>query len=191
LPLLVARLGSQLASLAAQYEAILVNDGSADQSLSAMHAAEQRYSWVRVFSLLRNYGQRNALLCGIRQARHEIIVTMDDDLQNPPEEIGKLLRKLDEGYDVVYGYSERDSHGLLRNVASRITKISLQRVMGVSAAAHVSSFRAFRTESATPLCSTRAHLSPSMCCLDGEQAVFRGAGSQSASRNRLFELLGC
>ncbi len=71
---------------------------------------------------------------------------MDDDLQNPPEEIAKLLSKLAEGYDVVYGYPEQESHGLLRNLASRATKISLQRTMGVSAAAHVSSFRAFRTQ---------------------------------------------
>ena len=70
---------------------------------------------------MRNYGQHNALLCGIRSARYEIIVTMDDDLQNPPEEIPKLLKKLDERYDVVYGTPQKEQHGFWRDMASQIT----------------------------------------------------------------------
>ena len=86
----------------------------------------------------RNYGQHNALLCGIRAARGEVIVTMDNDLQHPPEELPKLLAKLEEGYDVVYGPPEREQHGLLRDLASRITKIALQGAMGAETARHVS-----------------------------------------------------
>jgi len=94
---------------------------------------------------MRNYGQHNALLCGIRSARYEVVVTLDDDLQNPPEEIPKLLGKLAEGYDVVYGTPLKEAHGLLRDCASRITKLALQSAMGAENARNVSAFRAFRT----------------------------------------------
>jgi undecaprenyl-phosphate 4-deoxy-4-formamido-L-arabinose transferase len=93
----------------------------------------------------RNYGQHNALLCGIREARGETIVTLDDDLQHPPEEIPKLLAKLDEGFDVVYGPPEREQHGLLRDLASQITKLALEGAMGAANARQVSALRAFRT----------------------------------------------
>jgi undecaprenyl-phosphate 4-deoxy-4-formamido-L-arabinose transferase len=95
---------------------------------------------------MRNYGQHNALLCGIRAARFEVIVTIDDDLQNPPEEIPRLLAKLAEGCDVVYGTPLKDAHGLLRDFASRITKFALQNAMGAETARQVSAFRAFRTQ---------------------------------------------
>jgi hypothetical protein len=71
---------------------------------------------------------------------------LDDDLQNPPEEIPRLLAKLAEGFDVVYGFPERESHGFWRNLASRITKLTLQSAMGVDVASRVSSFRAFRSQ---------------------------------------------
>ncbi len=70
---------------------------------------------------------------------------MDDDLQNPPEEIGKLLALLGDGVDVVYGTPETEQHGFLRNQASRITKIALQSAMSAETARSVSAFRAFRT----------------------------------------------
>ena len=95
---------------------------------------------------MRNYGQHNALLCGIRAARYDVIVTMDDDLQHPPEEIPKLLAKLAEGYDVVYGAPRELPHGLLRNLASTMTKMALQGAVGAETARRISAFRAFRTE---------------------------------------------
>jgi glycosyltransferase involved in cell wall biosynthesis len=84
-------------------------------------------------------------LCGIRAARYPVIVTIDDDLQNPPEEIPVLIAKLSEGFDVVYGTPRRESHGLLRNVASVMTKLVLQQAMGAKTARQVSAFRCFRT----------------------------------------------
>jgi glycosyltransferase involved in cell wall biosynthesis len=125
---------------------ILVNDGSRDQSWDRIVELSNQYSWITGMNLARNYGQHNALLCGIRQAQYEFIVTMDDDLQNPPEEIPGLLAKLAEGYDVVYGTPERERHGLWRDLASQITKIALQGAMGVETARKVSAFRAFRTQ---------------------------------------------
>lgn len=125
-------------------EVILVNDGSSDRSWEVICSLARSHDWVRGINLMRNYGQHNALLCGIRTARHEIVVTMDDDLQNPPYEVPKLLAKLEEGYDVVYGTPRKESHGPLRNLASRITKLALQGAMGAETARNVSAFRAFR-----------------------------------------------
>jgi undecaprenyl-phosphate 4-deoxy-4-formamido-L-arabinose transferase len=144
-PALVERLRKVLPGVADKFEAILVNDGSRDQSWDRIVELSNQFSWITGINLARNFGQHNALLCGIRQAQYEYIVTMDDDLQNPPEEIPGLLSKLAEGYDVVYGTPEREQHGLWRDLASQITKIALQGTMGVDTARKVSSFRAFNT----------------------------------------------
>lgn len=146
LPELLERLEKVLEEHYDAYELILVNDGSRDSSWQVICSLVDERAWITGIDLMRNYGQHNALLCGIRAARHEVIVTMDDDLQHPPEEVPKLTSKLAEGYDVVYGTPQEEQHGLLRDVASRITKMALQSAMGVDNARNVSAFRAFRTK---------------------------------------------
>lgn len=142
---LVRRLESVLSQRPAEFELILVNDGSRDRTWEVVEELTLRYSWVTGINLMKNYGQHNALLCGIRQARFPIIVTIDDDLQHPPEEIPKLLAKLDESCDVVYGKPEQEQHGLWRDFASIVTKFTLQNAMGAMTARSVGPFRAFRT----------------------------------------------
>ncbi len=129
-----------------EYEIIFVNDGSPDDSWQRIVKLSQSYNCIQGIDLMRNYGQHNALLCGIRKAKYEIIVTMDDDLQHPPEEIPKLLAKLAEGYDVVYGTPLLEQHGFWRDRASQITKLALQGTMGAETARKVSAFRAFYTQ---------------------------------------------
>lgn len=146
LPALLERLGPALTSLAKDFEVVLVNDGSRDRSWKVVQELCARHPWARGINLMRNYGQHNALLCGIRAARFETLVTMDDDLQHPPEEIHKLLAQLDQGHEVVYGYPAKEQHGLLRNLASVLTKLALKHSMGANTARHVSAFRAFRTQ---------------------------------------------
>jgi undecaprenyl-phosphate 4-deoxy-4-formamido-L-arabinose transferase len=146
LPDLVSRLESVLTKITDCFELILVNDCSPDHSWEVICDLAERYSWIRAINLMRNYGQHNALLCGIRAVRYDTIITMDDDLQHPPEEIPKLLAKLAEGYDVVYGTPEHEQHGLGRDFASWISKIALQNVMGAEIARKISAFRAFRSE---------------------------------------------
>lgn len=145
LPELTQQLGQVLPTLAEQYEIIFVEDDGRDNSWEVIRQLAREHPWVRGFKHMRNFGQHNALLCGIRQARYEIIVTMDDDLQHPPEEIHKLLERLDDGVDVVYGTPQREQHGFLRDMASQVTKIALQSAMGVDVARSVSAFRVFRT----------------------------------------------
>lgn len=144
LPRLVAELEHWLPGLGMDYEVLLVNDGSRDDSWHAISEVARTRPWLRGINLMRNYGQHNALLCGIRAVRGDVIVTMDDDLQNPPSEIAAMLAKLNEGYDVVYGKPRKEQHGLLRDAASRVTKLALQSAMGADTARHVSAFRAFR-----------------------------------------------
>jgi undecaprenyl-phosphate 4-deoxy-4-formamido-L-arabinose transferase len=146
LPELVRCLQPVLGTIANDFEVILVNDCSPDRSWDVISDLAGQYSWIHPINLMRNYGQHNALLCGIRAARYECIVTMDDDLQHPPEEIPKLLEVLAGGYDVVYGTPEREQHGAGRDLASWITKLALQNVMGAEVARKVSAFRAFRAQ---------------------------------------------
>jgi glycosyltransferase involved in cell wall biosynthesis len=143
---LTAELTDVLPTLADEYEIIFVEDDGKDNSWEVLHEVVQDFPYVRAFKHMRNYGQHNALLYGVREARYEIVVTMDDDLQHPPKELSKLLNKLQEGYDVVYGTPQKERHGLLRDMASQITKLALQSAMGVDVARNVSAFRMFRTQ---------------------------------------------
>jgi glycosyltransferase involved in cell wall biosynthesis len=145
LPELHRRLTEALAAVANRYEIILVEDSGGDASWDVIEGLADQDDHVRGIRMSRNYGQHNALLCGIRAAKYDVIVTLDDDLQNPPEEIGKLIAGLDDGADVVYGTPTDEQHGFLRDQSSRITKLALQSAMGAETARNVSAFRAFRT----------------------------------------------
>jgi undecaprenyl-phosphate 4-deoxy-4-formamido-L-arabinose transferase len=146
LPALATQLHALFQERGERYEVIFVNDCSCDNSWQVIAELAARDPHVRGFDLMRNYHQHNALLCGIRAARYDVVVTMDDDLQHPPAEIPNLLAKLTEGFDVVYGAPQELPHGLLRNLASTITKVALQSGMGAQTARRVSAFRAFRTQ---------------------------------------------
>lgn len=128
-----------------EYEIIFVDDCSSDKSWDLIEELSGSDKRLRGIKLSRNYGQHNATLCGIFAARNETIVTMDDDLQHPVEEIRSLLAKLSEGFDVVYGVSQQNEHGLFRDYAAIITKAIIFRVMNIPNVHRISSFRAFRT----------------------------------------------
>jgi len=143
---LVRRLKATLNPQTNPWELILVNDASPDRSWSMIESLVKEDASIRALDLMRNYGQHNALLCGIRVARGEIVVTLDDDLQNPPEEIPKLLAKLAEGYDVIYGAPAKSNQAVWRRAGSWLTRRMLSGTMGEGTAGHVSSFRALRTD---------------------------------------------
>jgi glycosyltransferase involved in cell wall biosynthesis len=146
LPELVEQLAAVLPTWFSEYEVILVNDGSPDGSWQCIETLSRRYPWIQGINLRRNYGQHNATLCGIRRARYAITVTMDDDLQHPPQEIGKLLAKLAEGNDVVYGFPNKLPHSFWRNIFSVFSKWIMSRVMGIPTIRNIGSFRAFYTD---------------------------------------------
>lgn len=142
---LAARLRAILTEFGAAYEIVFVNDGSEDASWATIGQLADGDGRIRGLDLMRNSGQHNALLAGIRAARYDLIVTLDDDLQNPPEEIPRLLAKLDEGFDVVYGTAEERQFGFMRNLATAMTKLALRWVIGSEVSRNVSAFRVFRT----------------------------------------------
>ena len=149
LPALIRRLGDVLPTLSSACEVILVNDASPDDSWVVIERLCAEYQWVRGIDLARNYGQHNALLCGIRDAHGDIVITMDDDLQHPPEELPRLLKHLvEEGTDVVYGTPRKERHSWWRVCASLVSKVILRRAMGAEAAGSIGAFRAFRREAA-------------------------------------------
>jgi len=140
------RLIPALSLLATEYEIVFVNDHSPDKSGKIIASLAAQDPRVRGIDLMRNYGQHNALLCGIRAARFDTIVTLDDDLQHPPEEIAKLVGRLDEGYDVVYGTPKSEQNGWARALASKVVRMALRSAVGYEVAKNVSAFRAFRTQ---------------------------------------------
>jgi len=142
---LVSRLAAVLPQAASQFEVILVNDGSPDNSWAVVESLCAQYAWVRGINLMRNYGQHNATLCGVRAARYEITITLDDDLQHPPEEIPSLLNRLCNGADVVYGVPQKRPHSWWRNLFSVFFKRILAWVMGTGSMRDIGAFRAFHT----------------------------------------------
>ena len=140
------RLTKVLITQGLNFEILFVEDCGGDNSWELIQVLADEDSRVRGLRMSRNYGQHNALLAGIRSAQGKLIATIDDDLQNPPEELPKLLSKINEGYDVVYGTPQREQHGLFRDIASKITKFALKSAMGAETARYVSAFRIFHTE---------------------------------------------
>ena len=145
LPLLVERLHAALPALCSEYEIILVNDDSRDGSWNAIQALCAASPRVLGIDLMRNFGQHNALLCGIRRARYELILTMDDDLQHPPSEIYKLVDEIRSGKDLVYASPKKETHSWWRNFSSNLSKWALKVSTHITYAEKISAFRAFQT----------------------------------------------
>jgi len=143
---LCLRIQAALKPICRIFEIILVNDGSQDESWKILQELQKSNTTIKGLNLMRNYGQHNALLCGIRTARYPIIVTMDDDLQHPPEEIYKLLEELEKGFDVVYGLPQKMVHSCWRNFSSKASKYFLAKILGINRIKYMSSFRAFKTD---------------------------------------------
>lgn len=145
LPDLLAALTDELPKITSAFEIILINDGSKDNSWEVINTLITKHNHVSAINLMRNFGQHNALLCGIRKANYDLVVSLDDDLQHDPALISVLIAKLNEGYEVVYGAPLAERHGVWRDFASVITKATLSTVMNAKSARHVSAFRVFYT----------------------------------------------
>jgi glycosyltransferase involved in cell wall biosynthesis len=128
------------------FELLYIDDGSKDSSWETIEKLVATYPKIRGFKLGRNFGQHNALLCGIRQAKGSTIVTLDDDLQHSPEDIPLLLDKLSKGFDVVYGTPVESVHGYNRGLVSKLTKFALEKSMNAKIALKISAFRVFKTD---------------------------------------------
>ncbi|MEE2939737.1 MAG: glycosyltransferase [Planctomycetota bacterium] len=144
---LVPRIAAWRGGLAdpAALEVVMVNDASRDRSWEAVRSAVDQHPWIRGVDLVRNAGQHAALLCGAFEARHEIVVTMDDDLRHPPERVPTLLAAFGAGVDLVYGTPTGRGPIGLRRVGSFAARLALAARAAAPAALHSTSFRAFRS----------------------------------------------
>ena len=136
-----------LDQIASPFEIILVKDGSTDGSQAALREAAARRREIKVVELKRNSGQTAAMMCGIDHASGEIIIPIDADLQNDPEDIPVLLAKMDEGFDVVSGWrKDRKDARLRRNLVSRIANSIISFVSGVRLHDHGCTLKAYRLD---------------------------------------------
>ncbi|MFH1136746.1 MAG: glycosyltransferase [Pseudomonadota bacterium] len=141
------RLIASAESVGRPFEIIYVDDGSSDSSydiLEELHRA--RPDVVRVVSFYRNYGQHLAILAGFERVKGRIVVTLDADLQNPPEEIPRLVEKMDEGYDVVATWREHRKDSIFRKIPSNLVNLVASRVIGVEQHDYGCMLRAYSRE---------------------------------------------
>ncbi|MFC3674347.1 glycosyltransferase family 2 protein [Ferrovibrio xuzhouensis] len=124
-------------------EVVLVNDNSPDNSLDVCRDLCRRNEVaLTVVNLARNFGEHNAVMAGLSQARGAYVITMDDDLQNPPEEVVRLWRYASEhAFDVVYTYYAEKKHALWRNLGSRFTNWCADHLLDKPKGLYLSSFR--------------------------------------------------
>lgn len=155
LPELVSRLKDALVALDRTYEVIFVNDGSRDKSFSILKESAEADDRLVVIDFNRNYGQHAAVFAGFEASRGDIVVTLDADLQNPPEEIGKLVTKMEEGYDVVGSVRVKRRDSLFRKLASRLINKVTSTVTGVKLHDYGCMLRAYRRDIVKTLCSSR------------------------------------
>jgi undecaprenyl-phosphate 4-deoxy-4-formamido-L-arabinose transferase len=145
LPTLWSRLEPVMRGCGRPWEVLFVDDGSSDQSLDLLRGiAASAHGAVRVIELARNFGQHSAILAGFRQCRGEVVVTLDADLQNPPEEIPRLLAAIDEGNDVVGGWREVRHDFAYRRFASNLQNRVTSMIVGVPMHDYGCMLRAYR-----------------------------------------------
>ena len=131
-----------LAPLASLWEIILVNDGSVDNSHKVVLSIVDRYpKIVKYINLMRNFGEHNAVMCGLQYVTGDSVTIIDDDFQNPPREILKMVRRLMEGYDVVYSYYDEKQHSFFRNLGSAFNDIVAALLLKKPRNLYLSSFK--------------------------------------------------
>jgi undecaprenyl-phosphate 4-deoxy-4-formamido-L-arabinose transferase len=191
-------LAGALAGRPGGVEAIFVDDGSADRSLDLLRGLARRDPRVKVISFNRNYGQHAAVMAGLDAARGETSITLDADLQNPPEDIPKLLARAEEGFDVVGGYRENRQDTAFRRFASRLTNRMMRRILkGVEFRDYGCMLRAYSRPvvDSMLLCEERSPFIPALACQFARRIAEvpvghadRAAGESKYSFWKLFKL---
>lgn len=151
---LYQRLTSVLTKETKDFELIFVDDLSRDDSFAKLRELHKLDGRVKVIRLAKNYGQQQALFCGFQYVTGELIITIDDDLQHPPEEIPLLLRRIEEGFDVVFGIPIIKKHSLYRNFGSAVIDFTLGLICRKPRGIKVSSFRVLRGSVVREICKT-------------------------------------
>lgn len=154
LPELLDRL-TKVADTLPPTEIVLVNDGSSDGSLGLLRQASESDPRIRTVDLNRNYGQHAAVFAGFEASRGAIVVTLDADLQNPPEEIPRLIAKIGEGFDVVGSVRKRRRDSISRHLASRFVNRFTRVVTGCVLTDYGCMLRAYRRPVVEAMCASQ------------------------------------
>ncbi len=148
---LYKRLKRVLERTGERYEIVIVDDGSTDGSFDKLKNIAFADTAVKILHFDRNYGQHKAVTAGVLEASGDYIITLDADLQNPPEEIEKLLQKIMEGYDMVAGYRKIRKDSLTRRIGSLVTNITISTINGLKMRDYGSMLRVFKRDVARAL----------------------------------------
>jgi glycosyltransferase involved in cell wall biosynthesis len=147
LGLLYEKVNAVLTKLNREWEIILINDGSTDGSAEILNQLAEKEARIKVIHFRRNYGQTAAMMAGIDYSNGDIIIPMDADLQNDPEDIPRLIAKLDEGFDVCSGWRiKRKDNALRRNLPSRIANWMISKISGVQLHDYGCSLKAYNKD---------------------------------------------
>lgn len=147
IPLLYEKIRNACDSLGLPYEMVFVDDGSRDRTFAILEEIHRQDGRVKVVRFRKNYGQTPAMAAGFRAARGKVVISMDGDLQNDPSDISRLLKKLDEGYDVVCGWrKDRKDKLLSRRIPSIIANRLIGKITGVAIHDNGCSLKAYRSE---------------------------------------------
>ena len=142
LPILIERIEAVLSGFGREFEVVVVDDCSPDDTWEVLKRLKEGHARLRIVRLLRNSGQHNAILCGFSLAKGDVVVTMDDDLQNAPEDIPKLVAAVDEGYDLAVGSYVEKKHSKARNYGGMLVDATQRRIFGLPSTFQLTSFRA-------------------------------------------------
>jgi undecaprenyl-phosphate 4-deoxy-4-formamido-L-arabinose transferase len=129
-----------------QINIILVNDGSIDKTGYECEQIANKYSNVKYIELRKNFGEHNAVMCALNYVEGDYAVIIDDDFQNPPEEILKFMPKMELGYDVIYSFYEKKRHHFLRNIGSKFNNYVANLILDKPSELYLSSFKAIKKE---------------------------------------------
>ncbi len=198
IPLLFPRLMPVLETLGHTYELIFADDGSRDRSLEMLQQNAAKYPGkIKIVELARNFGQHPAILAAFQNVNGDAIITLDADLQNPPEEIPKILAKLEEGYDVVGGVRQNRQDTLFRKFASKIVNSITTLITGMKLHDYGCMLRGYSREviDQINLCEENSTFIPALGLLFGRRTVeievahaAREAGRTKYSFYRLIRL---
>ncbi|MHB8084694.1 MAG: glycosyltransferase family 2 protein [Dehalococcoidia bacterium] len=188
------RLAGTMRAMGGTYEIIFVDDGSRDGSFQLMKRLNSENANVKVVRFTRNFGQQAAIFAGLCQAGGQVVITIDADLQNPPEEIPRLIQKLDEGYEVALGVFKRPGEPIYRRAGSAFAKWVLAKTMP-SIPTNLSGFRALKCEVVEQLKAVKEknNFIDGMLCWMGFEVgvveVIRNKRLAGKSKYNLFKLI--
>jgi len=153
---LVERIKTVFISLNRSFEILLVDDSSHDDSWNIMKKLHEKDSNIKIIHLIRNYGQHNATICGFRNSKGKYIITLDDDLQHPPEEIPKLIASMNQHYNVIYGKYNPNNSTFFENTLSTLFQKLMHKIFEIPNNIFLSSFAIYRQKTIKNIISIRS-----------------------------------